>query len=89
MGEKKWVKPSVFGTALILNTLHFERFRWPAQQVRRGQRSDRGDCFRVGGSSPPRNGMFGVEFTHHGEDFTFESLLTRFGLKDNVLKNGR
>lgn len=26
--------------------------------------------------------MFGAEFTHHGEDCTFETMLKRFGLKD-------
>jgi hypothetical protein len=26
--------------------------------------------------------MFGAEFTHHGEDCTFETLLKRFGLTD-------
>ncbi len=30
--------------------------------------------------------MTGVEFTHHGEDCTFETLLKRFGLKDKALK---
>jgi hypothetical protein len=29
--------------------------------------------------------MTGVEFTHHGEDCTFENLLRRFGLKDKTL----
>ena len=27
--------------------------------------------------------MFGAEFTHHGEDCTFETMLKRFGLGDN------
>jgi hypothetical protein len=27
--------------------------------------------------------MFGAEFTHHGEDCTFETMLKRFGLKDS------
>src|SRR5205807_8032323 len=27
--------------------------------------------------------MFGAEFTHHGEDCTFEALLKRFGLSDS------
>src|SRR5712691_5859346 len=27
--------------------------------------------------------MFGAEFTHHGEDCTFETMLKRFGLNDN------
>ena len=27
--------------------------------------------------------MFGAEFTHHGEDCTFETMLKRFGLSDN------
>ena len=27
--------------------------------------------------------MFGAEFTHHGEDCTFETILKRFGLSDN------
>ena len=27
--------------------------------------------------------MFGAEFTHHGEDCTFETMLTRFGLSEN------
>src|SRR6266576_2357732 len=27
--------------------------------------------------------MYGAEFTHHGEDCTFETLLKRFGLSDN------
>ena len=27
--------------------------------------------------------MFGAEFTHHGEDCTFETILKRFGLNDN------
>ncbi|MBI2371483.1 MAG: chromate resistance protein [Deltaproteobacteria bacterium] len=39
---------------------------------------------------PPRQGvpfdMFGVEFGHHGEDCTFETLLKRFGLRDGRLK---
>jgi hypothetical protein len=26
--------------------------------------------------------MFGAEFTHHGEDCTFETMLKRFGLTD-------
>ena len=30
--------------------------------------------------------MRGVEFTHHGEDCTFETLLKRFGLQDKVLR---
>jgi hypothetical protein len=30
--------------------------------------------------------MMGVEFTHHGDDCTFETLLKRFGLTDLVLK---
>jgi hypothetical protein len=30
--------------------------------------------------------MTGVEFTHHGEDCTFETLLKRFDLKDKALK---
>ena len=30
--------------------------------------------------------MTGVEFTHHGEDCTFETLLKRFDLKDRALK---
>ncbi len=30
--------------------------------------------------------MTGVEFTHHGEDCTFETLLKRFDLKDKTLK---
>jgi hypothetical protein len=28
--------------------------------------------------------MFGAEFTHHGEDCTFETMLERFGLKDDA-----
>src|SRR5262249_13325179 len=28
--------------------------------------------------------MFGAEFTHHGEDCTFETMLKRFGLDDNL-----
>jgi hypothetical protein len=27
--------------------------------------------------------MFGAEFTHHGEDCTFETMLKRFGLSEN------
>ncbi|PWT90831.1 MAG: chromate resistance protein [Blastocatellia bacterium] len=27
--------------------------------------------------------MFGAEFTHHGEDCTFETMVKRFGLTDN------
>jgi hypothetical protein len=27
--------------------------------------------------------MYGAEFTHHGEDCTFETLLKRFGLSDS------
>jgi len=27
--------------------------------------------------------MFGTEFTHHGEDCTFETMLKRFGLNEN------
>src|SRR5437773_669313 len=27
--------------------------------------------------------MYGAEFTHHGEDCTFETMLKRFGLSDN------
>ena len=27
--------------------------------------------------------MFGAEFTHHGEDCTFETMLKRFGLTEN------
>jgi hypothetical protein len=27
--------------------------------------------------------MFGAEFTHHGEDCTFETLIKRFGFSDN------
>ena len=27
--------------------------------------------------------MFGAEFTHHGEDCTFETMLKRFGLREN------
>lgn len=30
--------------------------------------------------------MTGVEFSHHGEDCTFETLLKRFGLKDKALR---
>jgi hypothetical protein len=30
--------------------------------------------------------MTGVEFTHHGDDCTFENLLTRFGIKDKILR---
>ena len=30
--------------------------------------------------------MMGVEFTHHGDDCTFETLLKRFDLKDKVLR---
>lgn len=30
--------------------------------------------------------MMGVEFTHHGDDCTFETLLKRFGLKDATLR---
>ena len=30
--------------------------------------------------------MFGAEFTHHGEDCTFETMLTRFGLNDKGLR---
>jgi hypothetical protein len=30
--------------------------------------------------------MMGVEFTHHGEDCTFETLLKRFDLKDKALR---
>jgi hypothetical protein len=30
--------------------------------------------------------MMGVEFTHHGDDCTFETLLKRFGLKNPALK---
>lgn len=30
--------------------------------------------------------MMGVEFTHHGEDCTFETLIKRFGLRDAVLR---
>lgn len=30
--------------------------------------------------------MMGVEFTHHGEDCTFETLIKRFGLNDAVLR---
>jgi hypothetical protein len=27
--------------------------------------------------------MFGAEFTHHGEDCTFETMMKRFGLSEN------
>lgn len=30
--------------------------------------------------------MTGVEFTHHGDDCTFENLLRRFGIKDKILR---
>jgi hypothetical protein len=30
--------------------------------------------------------VFGAEFSHHGEDCTFETLLKTFGLRDRGLK---
>src|SRR5258707_9041119 len=30
--------------------------------------------------------MYGVEFSHHGEDCTFETLLKRFGIQDGAVR---
>ena len=40
--------------------------------------------------TPPRHGnfdMYGSEFTHHGEDCTFETLMKAFDLKDTALQS--
>jgi len=47
--------------------------------------------FVSGGDTPPREGdirfdMFEAEFTHEGEECTFEVLLRRFGIEDRALR---